>query len=177
MRSARAPSRTLEGLPSTRPAGCWSPTWGTTELQSSTVGTGSLTTSITDEIHIPFGFCVAGTRTWVVSSSRQFDGDCGVTAYVDDAPTITLGYGQHSVFGAMSNPAHVAVDRSGLVLVSDPDFGFVQRFRPSGPFVGEFGTSGKGLLRFPHGVVVGRNGDTYVADTGNGRIARFGGAR
>lgn len=138
---------------------------------------GALTASITDGVHIPFGFCVSGERTWVVSSSRQFDGDCGVTAYVDDSPTITLGYGQHSVFGALSNPAHVAVDRSGLVLVSDPDFGFIARFRVSGPFVGEFGTHGRGLLRFPQGIVIGRNGDTYVADTGNGRIARFGGSR
>jgi DNA-binding beta-propeller fold protein YncE len=138
---------------------------------------GALITSITDEIHIPFGFCVAGSRTWVVSSSRQFDGDCGVTAYVDDLPTVTLGYGQHSVFGALSNPAHVAIDRAGLVLVSDPDFGFVSRFRDNGPFVGEFGTHGRGLLRFPHGVLVGHHGDIYVADTGNGRIARFEGSR
>jgi DNA-binding beta-propeller fold protein YncE len=138
---------------------------------------GDLITSITDEIHIPFGFCVAGSRTWVVSSSRQFDGDPGVTAYVDDQPTVTLGYGQHSVYGALSNPAHVAVDRAGLVLVTVPDFGFVSRFRDNGPFVGEFGTSGRGLLRFPHGVLVGHHGDVYVADTGNGRIARFGGSR
>ena len=138
---------------------------------------GALITSITDEIHIPFGFCVAGSRTWVVSSSRQFDGDPGVTAYVDDQPTVTLGYGQHSVYGGLSNPAHVAVDRAGLVLVSVPDFGFVSRFRDNGPFVGEFGTSGHGLLRFPHGVLVGQRGDIFVADTGNGRIARFGGSR
>lgn len=140
-------------------------------------GTRALLTSISDDIHIPFGFCLAGERIWVVSTSRQYDGNCGVTAYVDDSPTVTVGYGQHSVFGALSNPAHVAVDRSGLVLVSDPDFGFVARFRDSGPFVGEFGTEGRGLLRFPHGIVIGRDGEIYVADTGNGRIARFGGSR
>jgi DNA-binding beta-propeller fold protein YncE len=39
--------------------------------------------------------------------------------------------------------------------------------------VGEFGTSGRALLRYPQGVVVGRDGDIYVADTGNGRIVRF----
>ena len=88
-----------------------------------------------------------------------------------------MGYGQHSVYGGLSNPAHVAVDRAGLVLVSVPDFGFVSRFRDNGPFVGEFGTSGHGLLRFPHGVLVGQRGDIFVADTGNGRIARFGGSR
>jgi sugar lactone lactonase YvrE len=138
---------------------------------------GRLVGEISDGVHIPHGILAQGDRVWVVSSSRQYDGNPGVTCYVGDQPTITLGYGQHSVFGALSNPAHVALDRSGLVLVSVPDFGFVSRFRQTGAFVGEFGTAGRGLLRFPQGVVLGRDGDVYVADTGNGRIVRFGGSR
>lgn len=139
--------------------------------------TGRLLGAITADVAIPHGIAVHGDEIWVVSSSRQYDGNCGVTRYVDDAPTITLGYGQHSVFGALSNPAHVAVDPAGLVVVSVPDFGLVSRFRPTGPFIGEFGVEGAGLLRYPQGVVIGADGRIYVADTGNGRIAIFGGVR
>lgn len=137
----------------------------------------ALVGEISTGVHIPHGIAVDGPRTWVVSSSRQYDGDCGVTCFVDDQPTITLGYGQQSYYGALSNPAHVAVDRDGTVLVSVPDLGFVSRFRPTGPFVGEFGTSGPGLLSCPQGVVVAGDGSILVADAGNRRVARFGGSR
>jgi hypothetical protein len=139
------------------------------------VRSGRLVSAFSTGVHIPHGISVDGERTWVVSSSRQWDGNPGVTCFVDDQPTITLGYGQHSVFGGLSNPAHVAVDRQGHVLVSVPDFGWVARFQPTGAFVGEFGTSGRALLRHPQGVVIGSDGDIYVADTGGGRVVRFSG--
>lgn len=130
------------------------------------------TGEITDGIHIPHGMVVDGDALWVVSSSRQYDGNCGVTRYVADQPTVTIGDGQHSKFGFMSNPAHVAIDGDGLVLVTIPDYGFVQRFTPDGEFLDEFGVEGQGLLRQPLGIAV--NGrDVHVADSGNRRVVTF----
>jgi hypothetical protein len=128
---------------------------------------------ITANVHIPHGIAANGTGVWVVSSSRQFDGNCGVTSYTGDTPGVTLGYGQHSTFGGLSNPAHVTVGRTGLVLVSVPDFGFVSMFRPTGTFAAEFGTEGAGLLRQPQGLATDGAGLVFVADTGNRRIAIF----
>ena len=129
------------------------------------------TGEITDGVHIPHGMCVDGDALWVASSSRQYDGDCGVTRYVDDKATVTLGDGQQSTFGSMSNPAHVAV-QDGRVLVTVPDFGLVQRFEATGAFVDEFGVEGRGLLRRPLGLVVeGR--DVLVADSGQRRVVTF----
>jgi DNA-binding beta-propeller fold protein YncE len=56
-------------------------------------GSRRLVGEITTDVHIPFGMVVDGDSVWVVSSSRQFDGNPGITRYVDDQPTITLGYG------------------------------------------------------------------------------------
>ena len=137
--------------------------------------TGAPAGEITANVHIPHGIAPTADRAgvWVVSSSRQYDGNNGVTSYTGDAPGVTLGYGQHSTFGGLSNPAHVTVGRTGLVLVSVPDFGFVSMFRPTGTFAGEFGTSGAGLLRYPQGLATDGAGLVFVADTGNSRIAIF----
>lgn len=136
-------------------------------------GTHELVGAVTDGVHTPHGISADADGYWVVSSSRQYDGDGGATRYVADRPTITLGEGQHTTFGALSNPAHVAVDSAGQVLVTVADLGFVSRFSPTGPFTGEFGTSGRGLLRQPLGIVVDRQGRVLVADAGNRRVVRF----
>ena len=137
------------------------------------LGTGAAAGEITQNIHIPHGIATDGAGVWVVSSSRQYDGNCGVTSYTSGVPGVTLGYGQHSTFGGLSNPAHVTVGHTGLVLVSVPDFGFVSVFRPTGTFATEFGTGGSGLLRQPQGLATDGHGLVYVADTGNRRIAIF----
>lgn len=126
------------------------------------------------DVHIPHGLAVDGSDVWVVSSSRQYDGDNGVTRFRNGTPRITLGYGQHSTFGGLSNPAHVAVDPSGTVLVTVSDYGWVAAFDPGGPLLCEFATRGAGLMRFPQGIVVLPDGETLVADAGRHRLVRFG---
>lgn len=127
------------------------------------------------EVHIPHGIAVDGDDVWVVSSSRQYDGDNGITRFRDGEAQVTLGYGQHSTFGGLSNPAHVAVDAAGNVLVTVSDYGWVAAFDPRGPLLCEFAIGGEGLMRFPQGIAVLPDGDTLVADAGAHRLVRFGG--
>lgn len=126
-------------------------------------------------VHIPQGIAAVGDDVWVVSSSRQYDGNNGVTLFRDGTATITLGYGQNSKFGGLSNPAFVAVDAAGHVIVTVSDYGWAAAFDPSGPLICEFATSGKGLMKFPQGVLVTPSGEVVVADSGNHRLVRFGG--
>jgi hypothetical protein len=90
---------------------------------------------------------------------------------------ISLGAGQNSQYGGMSNPAGVAADAAGRILVSQQDYGFLQLFRATGPFLVQFGdsTAGNaiGMLRFPQAIAVAPNNDIFVADAGNDRIAIF----
>ncbi|GGF41344.1 hypothetical protein GCM10011519_13890 [Marmoricola endophyticus] len=130
--------------------------------------------SLRDGVHTPHGLHVgADGSLLVVSSSRQYDGDGGVTRYVDDARVATYGEGQQSTFGAMSNPAHAVAEPDGSVWVSVPDYGFVQHFAADGTFLEEIGTSGAGLLRQPLGLALSADGELLVADSGGHRVARF----
>lgn len=131
---------------------------------------------ITTDVHIPHGLHVAGDAVWVVSSSRQYDGDSNVTRYVDGEPDGEVGGGQHSKYGGLSNPAFVALHPGGDVLVSVPDYGWVNQYSADGAFRCEFATTGAGLMRFPQGLAVTKRGEILVADTGNHRIVRFGSA-
>ena len=127
------------------------------------------------DVHTPHGITVHDEEVWVVSSSRQYDGNCGVTRFRGGRPGAVFGLGQHSTFGGLSNPAHVAIDSAGNVLVTVPDFGWIEAFGPRGSLQCEFATSGKGLMRFPQGIVVLPGGDILVADAGGHRLVRFGG--
>ena len=83
-----------------------------------------------------------------------------------------------SGYGALSNPAGIAVGPAGQVYVTQPDFGWVTVFGPAGQYATEFGlASGPGAggrgLAFPQGLAVTAAGQVWVADSGNGRIAEY----
>ena len=83
-----------------------------------------------------------------------------------------------SGYGALSNPAGIAVGPAGQVYVAQPDFGWVTVFGPAGQYATEFGlASGPGAggrgLAFPQGLAVTAVGQVWVADSGNGRIAEY----
>ena len=137
---------------------------------------GQVIASITAGVHIPHGIAVSGEDVWVVSSSRQFDGDCVITRFSGDQPVATVGAGQHSKYGSLSNPAFVALHVDGDLLVTVPDYGWVNQYAVQGAFRREFATRGPGLMKFPQGVAVTHRGEILVADTGNHRIVSFGGA-
>ena len=83
-----------------------------------------------------------------------------------------------SSYGALSNPAGLAVGPAGQVYVAQPDYGWVTVFSPAGRYAAEFGLpSGPGAgrtgLAFPEGVAVTAAGQVWVADSGNGRVAEY----
>ena len=140
------------------------------------VRNGTVIGSITQDVHIPHGIAVSGDDVWVVSSSRQFDGNCVITKFTADQPVAMLGAGQHSKYGSLSNPAFVALHVNGDVLATVPDFGWVNQYSVQGALRREFATKGPGLMKFPQGMAVAHGGEILVADTGNHRIVSFGGA-
>jgi DNA-binding beta-propeller fold protein YncE len=77
--------------------------------------------------------------------------------------------------GQFDVPRGMTVDRSGNVLVADSNNGRVQKFSPSGMFLGVIGTKGDGLGEFrePCGVAVDSSGNIYVAETANQRVQKL----
>jgi tripartite motif-containing protein 71 len=82
------------------------------------------------------------------------------------------------------DPAGIAVDRDGTILVVDPSNNRVQRFTSQGRFIHAFGRRGhdKGNIRRvvlrdrffqPEGIAVDPAGFVYVADTGNERVMKL----
>lgn len=72
----------------------------------------------------------------------------------------------------------IEVDGDGHLLVADYGHNQIQTFTTEGAPVDVFGTFGSGPGEFngPIGLAVGLDGSIYVADEGNARIQRFGGA-
>ncbi|SDX08846.1 NHL repeat-containing protein [Amycolatopsis xylanica] len=138
--------------------------------------TGAQLAPITEKMSSPQGITVdAAGDIWVTQNGRLANGDVAVVRYSRDGKvTGSLGYGQSSEFGGLSNPAGVAIDAGGNAFVTQPDFGWVSQFRTAGPFRAEFGVDGQGALRFPQGIAVDAQGRIFVADTGNSRIVHFG---
>ncbi|AHH95672.1 NHL repeat-containing protein [Kutzneria albida] len=136
---------------------------------------GQLLGSITAQMSSPQGVTVdAKGQLWVVQNGKADSGNDSVVRYAADGTVAAVfGYGQHSKYGGLSNPAYVAVDGGGTVLVTVPDYDWVAQFAPTGPFRCEFGTD----LRFPLGVALDRRGHIFVVDNGNSRIVEFGAHR
>lgn len=72
-------------------------------------------------------------------------------------------------------PFDVTTDSQGNIYVADSSDDRIVKFDPSGNYVMQFGTSGRGNGQFmePRGVAVDGSGDIYVADTTNNRIEKF----
>ncbi|WP_370945066.1 NHL repeat-containing protein [Amycolatopsis sp. cg5] len=138
--------------------------------------TGAQLAPITEKMSSPQGITVdAAGDVWVTQNGRLANGDVAVVRYSRDGKVISsLGYGQSSEFGGLSNPAGIAIDTGGNAFVTQPDFGWVSQFRTAGPFRAEFGLDGQGALRFPQGIAVDAQGRIFVADTGNSRVVHFG---
>jgi hypothetical protein len=131
--------------------------------------------AITQSMGNPQGLAVGADNTlWVAQNGIAGNGDDAVVGYLSSGSVrISLGAGQNSQYGGMSNPASVAVDAAGHILVSQQDYGFLQIFRASGPFLAQFGDGAAGMLRFPQAIAVASNKDIFIADAGNNRIAIY----
>jgi peptidylamidoglycolate lyase len=79
------------------------------------------------------------------------------------------------------NPQAIALDVSGAAYVTDagndtpPDRSGILMLRPDGSLIQRIGRFGNydGQFLDPHGIVVGRNGDVYVADFTGRRVQKF----
>ena len=71
-------------------------------------------------------------------------------------------------------PREVAIDRQGLVYVTDHDNGRIQVYTPEGQFLSQFGTKGSspGQLSEPVGIFI-NNKLLYITEEGNSRISIF----
>jgi sugar lactone lactonase YvrE len=148
---------------------------------------GTYTASITAGMSNPQGLAVAADGDlWVAQNGAYDTSDDSVTEYNSAGTQLqTVGLGNDSNYGGMSNPADVALDADGNVYVTEPDYDLVQEFNADSLYEGEFGTPGEaagqpgaskanaGTLSMPESVAVGPDGQVYVADSGNHRIAEF----
>ena len=77
------------------------------------------------------------------------------------------------IVGEVECPSGIAIDGNNVLYVSNMHF--VSMFDTNGKFLGKFGNHGSGdaEFKFPHGVVVDRNGDLYVCDYYNNRIVVY----
>ena len=91
-------------------------------------------------------------------------------------PPVTMFQGgKGAARGQFDFPRGIAADRSGNILVSDSNNHRIQKFSPTGAFLGMFGFSGSrpGELSSPNGIAVDSKGNIYVADTGNHRVQKL----
>jgi DNA-binding beta-propeller fold protein YncE len=81
------------------------------------------------------------------------------------------GFGKNQ----LNSPTGIAVDPNGNVLVADTNNGRIEKFSPTGTFLGIMGSKGKGQgqLAAPNGIAVDRAGNIYVADASNHRVEKL----
>jgi len=87
-----------------------------------------------------------------------------------DSPHRIPGWGPGNQEGRLSSPESATVDPSGNIYIADTGNHRIQKFAPSGEFVGKFG---EGILNSPKGIDVDAYGNIWVADSGNQRIVQF----
>jgi len=136
---------------------------------------GSYTSSFNSKMGSPTGITVDSSGDiWVANSGLDDAGPDAVMEYNSAGTWLaSLGTGESSVHGGLSDPSDVALDGSGHAFVADPDYGWAEEFDTSGPYLDEFGESQPGLLSSPQSLVVNSAGDVFVTDTGNNQIVEF----
>jgi len=111
---------------------------------------------------------------WVANSGLADAGPDEALEYSASGTYLgSLGGGESSALGGLSDPSDVAVDASGHAFVADPDYGWVEEFDTDGPYLNEFGDAQPGLLAYPQALAVDAKGDVFVADTGDNQIVEF----
>ena len=73
------------------------------------------------------------------------------------------------------SPTGIAVDVNGNIFVADSGNGRIEKFSPTGAFLGVVGTKGSGHAQFgqPNGIAIDRAGNIYVADAANHRVQKL----
>jgi phospholipase C len=125
----------------------------------------------------PYGVALDTAGDIWVSSPSYADGNAVYEFSPSGTQLLTFGATQAS-YGAMSNPAGIAVGPDGRIYLAQPDYGWVTVYNPDGTFYTEFGLQANSRnaaedLEFPQDLAVTAGGDVWVADSGNGRVAEF----
>jgi DNA-binding beta-propeller fold protein YncE len=89
--------------------------------------------------------------------------------------TNMLESGRGTGKGEFDSPHGIAADRSGNIYVADTNNGRIEKFFPSGVYIGSLGIKGTGYgqLGEPNGIAVDRAGNIYVADASNHRVEKL----
>jgi sugar lactone lactonase YvrE len=140
---------------------------------------GTFSKAITAGMSNPQGLAVDSNGDLWVAENGITDTEADAVHEYSPAGTQVLSLGREasSANAGMSNPSDVALDGQGNVYVTEPDYDLVQEFNVNSLYEGEFGTPAKaapqGTLYLPSAVAASSDGQVYIADTGNHRIAEF----
>jgi DNA-binding beta-propeller fold protein YncE len=77
--------------------------------------------------------------------------------------------------GEFDSPHGIAADSKGNIFVADTNNGRIEKFSPSGVYIGSLGIKGTGYgqLGEPNGIAIDRFGNIYVADASNHRVQKL----
>ncbi|PYK46605.1 MAG: hypothetical protein DME53_01960 [Verrucomicrobia bacterium] len=92
-----------------------------------------------------------------------------------EAATNMFDGGRGSDKGQFDGPTGIAVDGNGNILVADTNNARIEKFAPSGTFLGAMGIKGTGFgqLGAPNGIAVDPAGNIYVADATRHRVEKL----
>ena len=138
-------------------------------------GTGAYLKSLTSGLGRPEGLALDASGDIYVADAGIDDGGPNQVVELSQANTVLnrIGSGTSSDLGGLSSPSDVALDGSGHLFVTDPDYSLAKEFETDGPYLNEFGAVGPGELANAIAVAVAPDGQIFVADSGNGRIVEF----
>jgi DNA-binding beta-propeller fold protein YncE len=94
---------------------------------------------------------------------------------VPEAVTNMFDGGRGSDKGQFDTPTGIAVDANGKILVADTNNSRIEKFAPTGTFLGTMGIKGTGYgqMGAPNGIAVDRAGNIYVADASRHRVEKL----
>ncbi len=98
------------------------------------------------------------------------------SVHADHSYKFVRQWGTHgSAPGQLNWPSGLAIDRHGIIYVTELNNNRVQRFTRDGRFVSMWGGTGSGTGQFVHPecVAIDTSGNVYVTDSGNSRVEKF----
>jgi tripartite motif-containing protein 71 len=129
---------------------------------------------------LTLGGCGSSRKTVSVGAIR-LAAACPGAVGASDAPLTHCPYSSIRAIGRRGEgvlrcPEALAFGPNGELYVADQFSHLVQRFSPSGRFLGQWGSygSGPGQLGAVDGLAVAPDGEVYVLDSSHDRIERFG---
>src|SRR5262245_4183810 len=91
------------------------------------------------------------------------------------APVAAFQGGHGAGRGQFDSPRGIAIDSMGNIFVADTGNGRIQKFSPTGTFLGTMGIKGIGYgqVGAPNGIAIDRTGNIYVADASKHRVEKM----